>query len=153
MSTLERAIEIAAAAHAGQRDKVGEPYILHPLRVMALVRTDEARIVAVLHDVIEDGPWKDGGKTLVEAGFEPGLIDAVRCLTRNHDESYEAFIERCAGNALAREVKLADIADNLDAERLQQLSPPTQRRLRQKYLPARHRLLHGAWPDQPDEAQ
>ena len=54
MSTLERAIQIAATAHAGQADKAGEPYILHPLRVMMTVTTPKERIAAVLHDVVED---------------------------------------------------------------------------------------------------
>jgi (p)ppGpp synthase/HD superfamily hydrolase len=56
MSTLERAIAIAAEAHAGQTDKAGAPYILHPLRMMMGLTSDEERIVAVLHDVCEDCP-------------------------------------------------------------------------------------------------
>jgi len=61
VSTLERAVAIAAQAHAGQRDKAGEPYILHPLRVMLRMATDELQIVAVLHDVLEDGALSDRG--------------------------------------------------------------------------------------------
>ena len=55
-SLLETAIQIAAEAHAGQKQKNGQPYILHPLRVMARVSTEEEQIVAVLHDVLEDNP-------------------------------------------------------------------------------------------------
>ena len=57
MSTLERAIQIAALAHAGQFDKAGQPYILHPLRVMFRMEEEHERIAAVLHDVVEDSPW------------------------------------------------------------------------------------------------
>jgi (p)ppGpp synthase/HD superfamily hydrolase len=57
MSTLERAVVIAAEAHAGVVDKAGAPYILHPLRLMLQMSTDEDRIVAVLHDVVEDSDW------------------------------------------------------------------------------------------------
>ena len=56
MSTLERAIAIAAKAHAGQVDKAGAPYVLHPLRIMLRKSSIDERIVAVLHDVCEDCP-------------------------------------------------------------------------------------------------
>ena len=56
MSTIERAVEIAARAHAGQVDKAGMPYLFHPLRVMLSVSTPEERMAAVLHDVVEDTP-------------------------------------------------------------------------------------------------
>ena len=79
MSTLEQAIEIATEAHRGQRDKAGNDYIGHPLRVMAAGKTPEEKIVGVLHDVVEDSDWTL--EELVAEGFAPGIIEALRCLT------------------------------------------------------------------------
>jgi (p)ppGpp synthase/HD superfamily hydrolase len=122
MATLERAIEIAAKAHAGQVDKAGQPYVLHPLRMMLAVTTPEARMAAVLHDVVEDT-----AVTLDElraAGFPATVLEAVEALTKREGEDYEAFIRRVAPNPIAREVKLADLRDNSDLSRI---SEPTER--------------------------
>ena len=122
MATLERAIEIAAKAHAGQVDKAGAPYVLHPLRMMLAVRTPEARMVAVLHDVVEDAEV-----TLEELraeGFPAVVLEAVEALTSREGEDYEAFIRRVAPNPIAREVKLADLRDNSDLSRI---ADPTER--------------------------
>jgi (p)ppGpp synthase/HD superfamily hydrolase len=116
MSTLERAICIAASAHAGQVDKAGAPYILHVLRVMLAMSKEEERIVAVLHDVLEDTPWTVDG--LRAEGFGDRIIDAIDGLTRRDGESYEEFIQRAAANAISRRVKLADLADNSDLSRV-----------------------------------
>lgn len=116
MSTIEHAIAIAAVAHAGQVDKAGQPYILHPLRVMFAVAGPEERIAAVLHDVVEDTPWTIEG--LRAEGFGERVLAAIDALTRRPDESYPAFIERAASNADARAVKVADIRDNLDLSRI-----------------------------------
>ena len=88
---LQRAIEIAAEAHRGQTDKAGAPYLLHPLRVMMPLETDDERIVGVLHDVVEDGPgWTF--KRLEEEGFSPTVLDALRLVTkRPEDEGDSAF--------------------------------------------------------------
>jgi len=122
VSTLERAIVIAADAHAGQVDKAGEPYILHPLRVMLLVSGETARIVAVLHDVVEDTPVTL--EQLRESGYSAEVIDAVDALTRRDGEDYFAFVERAGRNQIARAVKLADLADNMDMTRI--ASPSTR---------------------------
>ena len=116
MATLERAIALAAEAHAGQVDKAGAPYILHPLRLLLAVDTPEERIVAVLHDVVEDTPWTL--EALRAEGFTQEVVDAVEALTKRAGESYEAFIDRVAANPLARRVKRADLTDNLDLRRL-----------------------------------
>lgn len=116
MSTLERAIEIAAAAHAGQVDKAGQPYILHPLRVMLRVSTGHERMAAVLHDVVEDTPV-----TLVqltEAGFPVEVVDAVAALTKRPGETRMQAAARAASNPIARVVKLADNAENMDLSRI-----------------------------------
>jgi (p)ppGpp synthase/HD superfamily hydrolase len=122
MATLERAIEIAAKAHAGQVDKAGQPYVLHPLRMMLAVTTKEARMAAVLHDVVEDT-----AVTLDELraeGFPASVLEAVEALTKREGEDYEAFIRRVATNPIAREVKLADLRDNSDLSRI---AEPTER--------------------------
>jgi (p)ppGpp synthase/HD superfamily hydrolase len=122
MATLERAIEIAARAHSGQVDKAGEPYVLHPLRMMLAVTMPEARMAAVLHDVVEDT-----AVTLEELrgeGFPEAVLEAVEALTKRDSEDYEAFIRRVAPNPIAREVKLADLRDNSDLSRI---AEPTER--------------------------
>ena len=133
MSTLERAIQIAVQAHMGQKDKGGEPYILHPLRIMFTMHTDLERIVAVLHDVVEDSEWTLDH--LRDEGFPDQVLAAVDCLTRKSDEPYEDFIERVQINTLARTVKIADLEDNLDASRIPELTDKDIERIR-KYQKA-----------------
>jgi hypothetical protein len=110
VATIEKALQIAAKAHEGQRDKEGLPYILHPLRVMMTVAGEEAQIVAVLHDVIEDTPVT--AEDLRVAGFSEEIIAAVLCVTHRKDRPYADYVVGCKGNAIARKVKLADLEDN-----------------------------------------
>lgn len=114
--TLERAIAIAAAAHAGQKDKAGNPYILHPLRVMLAVQVPEERIVAVLHDVVEDTPWTLDA--LRAEGFSNDVVAAVDALTRRDGEDYFEFVRRAVAHPIARPVKIADLRDNMDLARI-----------------------------------
>jgi (p)ppGpp synthase/HD superfamily hydrolase len=114
--TLERAIAIAAAAHEGQVDKAGAPYILHPLRMMLAVTTPAARMAAVLHDVLEDTSVTL--EQLRAEGFPEAVLVAVTTLTKREGEDYEAFIRRVAPDPIAREVKLADLRDNSDLSRI-----------------------------------
>ncbi|AIZ33212.1 GTP pyrophosphokinase [Pseudomonas sp. K1(2024)] len=116
MSSLERAILLATRAHAGQLDKGGADYILHPLRVMARVSTPEQRIVAVLHDVLEDTSVTLSD--LAREGFPLKILAALLALSRRENERYEDFVVRLGSDPLAREVKLADLADNSDLSRL-----------------------------------
>ena len=127
MSTLERAIAVATKAHEGQFDKGGAAYILHPLRVMMRVSTPEQRIVAVLHDVLEDTPTTLAD--LVRAGFNLKILAALLALSRKRDESYEDFVVRVGDDPLARIVKLADLADNSDMARLAMPGPADMARL------------------------
>jgi len=114
--TLERAIAIAATAHAGQVDKGGAPYILHPLKVMLRMSTLEERIVAVLHDVVEDcGISLDD---LRKEGFSEEVLSAIESVTKVAGESYEDFVERAAQNPIGRVVKLADLEENSDLSRI-----------------------------------
>ncbi|WP_438301378.1 HD domain-containing protein [Pseudomonas sp. NMS19W] len=114
--TLERAIAIAATAHAGQVDKGGAPYILHPLKVMLRMSSLEERIVAVLHDVVEDsGISLDD---LRKEGFSEEVLSAIESVTKVPGESYEDFVERAAQNSIGRVVKLADLEENSDLSRI-----------------------------------
>ena len=138
MSTLERAIEIATEAHQGQLDKAGKDYIGHPLRVMAMGRTLDEKIVGVLHDVIEDSAWTFG--MLQNEGFSPEVIEALRCVTKtSENENYDDFIDRIRKNPLATAVKLNDLTDNMDIRRLPYLSDKDVKRLK-RYLKAYKRL-------------
>src|SRR4051812_6811232 len=122
MATIERAIEIAAQAHAGQCDKAGDPYIFHPLRMMMRMSDDVSRITAVLHDVVEDGlDWTLG--RLRDEGFSETIIEAVDGVTDRAGENYEAFIKRAAQNLISRAVKIADLEDNMNMLRLKTVGP------------------------------
>jgi hypothetical protein len=115
MANIEKALQIAAKAHEGQKDKEGLPYILHPLRAMMLVKGEEAQIVAVLHDVIEDTSVTVDD--LRRAGFGESVIAAVVCVTHRKDESYADYVVLCKANDTARRVKLADLEDNWRLDR------------------------------------
>lgn len=116
MSSLERAIEIAAAAHAGQIARCGNPYILHPLRVMLALKTTEQRIAAVLHDVVGDTHVTLGN--LEREGFSRDILDAVSALTKREGESRIDAARRAAAHQIALHVKLADTRDNMDVKRM-----------------------------------
>ncbi|MED1725742.1 HD domain-containing protein [Brevibacillus parabrevis] len=137
MGTLEKAIALAAQAHAGQTDKGNHPYILHPLRVMLKMPTDETRIAAVLHDVLEDTAITEAD--LRAAGFSKAIVSAVSALTRREGESYPDFIRRASEDPIARVVKLGDIEDNLDLSRI--AAPTEQDRERQKRYEEAAKLL------------
>ena len=138
MSTLERAIEIATEAHRGQRDKAGEEYINHSLRVMAAGKTSDEKIVGVLHDVVEDTDWTFD--KLQAEGFSQHIIEALRCVTKlSESEPYDRYIARVKTNPLAIRVKLNDLTDNMDIRRLPYLSDKDVKRLK-KYLKAYKQL-------------
>jgi (p)ppGpp synthase/HD superfamily hydrolase len=123
MSDLERAIAIAVEAHGGQRDKSGAPYVLHPLRVMLSLPSNDERIVAVLHDVCEDCPGWTFERLRAE-GFSERILTALNSVTKRDGEAYEDFVRRAADNPVGRAVKLADMKDNCDLSRI---SSPTER--------------------------
>ena len=140
MSTLERAIEIADAAHRGQFDKTGNDYIQHPLRVMAAGKTTDEKIVGVLHDVVEDTDWTF--EKLAAEGFSSEVIEALRCVTKlSENEPYDKFIARVKANPLAVAVKINDLSDNMDIRRLDSLTEKDFKRL-QKYHRAYKQLLN-----------
>jgi (p)ppGpp synthase/HD superfamily hydrolase len=134
---LEKAIEIALRAHRGKKDKGGEAYILHPIRIMMLMESFEERIVALLHDVVEDSEVTLEDLMTVE--FPVIIIEAVRLLTRKHRQPYEQYILALKTNKLASKVKLADLEDNLNTKRLKKIGVSDKIRL-DKYKKA-HKLL------------
>lgn len=138
MSTLERAIAIAAEAHAGQFDKAGEPYILHPLRVMLALQALEDRIAAVLHDVVEDTTVTFD--KLQAEGFSPEILSAVDALTKRPGETRLDAAARAAADPIALRVKLADNAENMDLSRIPNPTEADYSRLRE-YTAVRALLL------------
>lgn len=137
----DRALELVTKAHAGQTDKIGQPYIGHPLAVAERVQSESARVVALLHDVVEDTPLTLSD--LTAAGFAPEVVDAVDAMTKREGEQYDAYLARVAACPLAKEVKLADLAHNTDPARLSALDDATRERLKKKYDYAQ-RVLSGA---------
>lgn len=116
MPTIERAIEIAATAHAGQRDKAGQPYIFHPLRVMLRVDGAHEQMAAVLHDVVEDTSVTLDN--LAQEGFPSEVMRAIAALTKLPGETRLEAAARAAADPVARKVKLADNAENMDLSRI-----------------------------------
>lgn len=132
---LHRAIEIALEAHKGAVDKAGNPYILHPLRVMLSLETEEEKIVGVLHDVIEDCPdWTF--EALQAEGFSESVLSALQSVTKSDDDrDYFEFVQRAKNNPIGRNVKISDITDNLDTKRLSEVTTKDAERLT-RYLKA-----------------
>ena len=127
MATLESAIQLAAEAHSGQQDKAGKPYILHPIRVMLSVSTTDEQIAAILHDTVED--TNVTYEQLSEAGFSAEIISAVKALTKLDGESRVEAARRAVKHPIARQVKLADVKDNLDISRIPHLTDKDHARL------------------------
>lgn len=140
---LEKAIKIAVDAHQGQVDKGGSPYILHPLRVMLSVN-EHARVAAVLHDVIEDTELTIDD--LRNQGIDEASLEAITSLTKQEGEhskdegGYTKFIERVMKNTIAREIKKADIKDNMNIDRIPNPTEKDYARI-EKYKRALEKLM------------
>ena len=139
MTTPDKAIQIAVSAHVGQVDKAGQPYILHPLRVMFSVETPHERLAAVLHDVVEDTEITIDD--LADEGFPTEVLDAIQALTKLKGESRLDAAMRAVRNPIARKVKLADLADNMDMSRIPHPTASDHARLRE-YENVRKLLLN-----------
>ena len=129
----DKALQIAVRAHKGQKDKAGHDYILHPIRVSERCDDPRAKIVALLHDTIED--TNVTADYLREEGFTEEIVEAVLAVTRREGEEYDDYVRRAAQNELGRMVKRADLEDNMDIRRLPELTDRDVERLR-KYLRA-----------------
>lgn len=120
---LQKAIELAVKAHRGFEDPPGEPYILHPMRVLLAVsqaddahQSEDLRCVAILHDVLERTKLKSAD--LKAAGMSKGIIRAVQLLTHRQEDPYDDYIIKLRDDLLARAVKIADLLDNADLRRV-----------------------------------
>jgi (p)ppGpp synthase/HD superfamily hydrolase len=131
---LSAAIHIATNAHHGQFDKGGNPYILHPFAVMALLDSDdeELQCVALLHDVIED--TDTSFQDLRTAGMTDRIIDAVSALTKQRGQTYEEYKAEVFKNPDAMAVKLADLTHNTDVRRLKGVSERDIQRMTRYHL-------------------
>ena len=135
---IEKAIQIGLTAHHGQIDRGGEPYILHPMRVMLEQKTEIGKICGILHDVVEDTDVTF--YELRTAGFSEEVIEALVALTKLDGEDYETYIGRVVSNKIAMRVKLADLLDNMDLSRLNTKEAADFERLK-KYEKAKDIIL------------
>lgn len=138
MADLERALQIAVQAHAGQKDKTGAAYIFHLIRVMMRCNHPNAKIVALLHDVVEDTATTF--EDLEAAGFSPQVLATLRLVTHAEEVPYNDYISSLMADPIAIEVKIADLEDNSDIRRLNDIGDRDVARLR-KYLAAHRRLI------------
>ena len=135
---LAKAIHLAALAHVEQKDKSGKPYILHSLRVMFNLSTDDEELMAtaVLHDVLEDTYIK---MQEIESSFSPRVVNLLKLLTRLENENYQQYIDRISTDPDAVKIKLADLRDNMDIARLQSFEEKDIKRIK-KYIKAFNQL-------------
>ncbi|WP_019241473.1 MULTISPECIES: guanosine-3',5'-bis(diphosphate) 3'-pyrophosphohydrolase [Bacillus] len=117
ISEIDRALQLALENHLGQKDKGGSPNILHPIRIMHNVNSNEEKIVALLHDIVED--TNVTLEDLHNEGFSNYVVQAVDCLTKRKGEKYQLYLQRVANNPIARTVKMEDIKDNSNLSRIQ----------------------------------
>ena len=147
---LDQAIAISKDAHRNQRDKANRPYFLHPEAVASFVDTEEEKIVAYLHDVMEDHPDYMSEEDFRRI-FGDRVTDALLLLRHDRDDSYEEYIEkiRSSNNRLAIRVKLADLRHNTDVSRGITITDPVARdrfyakrneKVQTCYMPAIRRL-------------
>lgn len=129
MSTMQRAVQIAKIAHEGQLDRAGRPYIFHPVRVMRRVNSEFEKMAALLHDVVEDSNVTLDD--LKREGFPPEVVAAVAALTKLPGETRLDAAKRAAADPIARRVKLADNADNMNIKRIPNPMAKDYERLRE----------------------
>lgn len=130
---LDKAARICVEKHLGQRDKTGAAYFQHPMRVAMRCKSDEEKMVALLHDTIEDTDVTP--EYLLAEGFPQAIVDGVLSVTKREGEGYEEFVARANQNPIGRTVKLHDLEDNLDIFRLTELDAGTMERYN-RYLRA-----------------
>jgi (p)ppGpp synthase/HD superfamily hydrolase len=135
MNKLSIAIILATNSHKDQLDKAGELYIFHPLRVMLKMKTEDERIVAVLHDVLEDTKCSE---STIDFFFGQEILDAVKSVTRIEKpvkETYFDFVKRSKLHPIGRKVKIADLEDNMSDERMAAL-PQDEKDIIKRYKKA-----------------
>lgn len=125
MATLDKALEICKELHKGQVRRDGEtPYSSHPIAVSEMMNTDEEKIVALLHDILEDTPLT--ASHLKHSGFSDKVIENIVCLTKLKYESYDEYITEISFYPIATKVKIADMFHNMSCS-------PTKKQ-KEKYL-------------------
>jgi len=134
---LEKAIKLAEKYHEGQFDKGGTPYIEHPLRVMKGVESIEEKVLAVLHDVLEDSDVSR--EQLIKHGIPEYLVQKLEILCKGKNEKYFDYIDRVKATQLTINVKLSDLKDNMNLERLKEVTEKDMKRL-EKYKKAKEIL-------------
>lgn len=117
---LQKAVDFATKALEGKRDHSGQPMVAHALRMMDRVDTEEEKMIAVLHDVVEEGGCSF--HELKEAGFGQTVLEGVDVLTRRPNMKYFDYIDDISTNPMAARVKLAEVAENKDQDRVNKLS-------------------------------
>lgn len=137
-----RAQKLAQDALVGVTDKVGKPIYEHCQRVASKFPMSAERIVAILHEIVEDSNVTLADLS-VEHEFPEEIVRAVEAITRMKDENYPDYIVRVSRNKIATAVKLADLRDNMDITRLPKLVDSDYRRL-QKYHAA-YLFLRKEW--------
>jgi (p)ppGpp synthase/HD superfamily hydrolase len=133
MSSLEKAISIAAKYHINQKDSEGTPRIVHALNVMFNMNTEKEMITGVLHDVIEDTEYTL--KRLKKDGFSDEILNAIDCITHREKEDYSLYIQRVKTNELAVKVKLSDLTHNMDIKRMNGITADQMIKYIKKYKP------------------
>lgn len=128
-----KAIKIAFEAHAGQLDRSGLPYVLHPIHVAEQMKDEDTCVVALLHDVIEDTDMTL--EDLRTYGFTEAQLEGVRLMTRLEDEDYFDYVRNLKDNPIARAVKIEDLKHNSDKARISVMTEDDQKRL-EKYKKA-----------------
>ena len=132
-----KAMQVAYAAHHGQLDRCGVPYVFHPFHLAKQMTDETTTCVALLHDVVED---TDMTFEDLARDFPPEVVEAVRLLTHAKDVDYFDYVRAIRGNPIATAVKLADLAHNSDSARAA-LTPESRAARLAKYAKARALLL------------
>ena len=135
--TLQDAIALATKYHEGQIDKAGKPYISHSLRVMEKMMLEDEKIVAILHDIVEDTTITL--QDLRDRGYSDYIVNSIDCLSKRDGESYDKFVERTMTDTMASYVKLADLEDNMDLSRLKTVTEKDKTRIK-KYKKVHARI-------------
>ena len=133
-----KAFEFMYAKHQGQVDKTGAPYYLHPLKVASFVSSEEAAIVALLHDTLED---TDATKEEIAEIFGSEVADRVERVTHKKGDSYMEYVKKAGADPVTREVKLADLRHNMDLTRFSVITEKEIKRVAEKYVPAYNYLM------------
>ena len=130
--TITKAKELASRYHQGQVDKAGAPYINHPTQVARMVKGKKAKIVAYLHDLLEDTQCQP--KEILE-NFSLSVLNAVKVLTRKANQPYKDYILQVRNHPIARQVKIADLKHNLNLMRIKNITKKDVERCK-KYISA-----------------